>query len=131
MTILADICEEQRRPNKAETLLVHGVEDEEQQSHPRYDTLDRQLRLTRVYWVQGKTEQAVKLENKTLHGSLQLLEKHHTSMLRCFSVKAVSQKRRGRGSEAVQLMARVTHIAEKALGVYHEDTLHYLHLLTA
>ncbi|KAL2816120.1 hypothetical protein BJX63DRAFT_430412 [Aspergillus granulosus] len=130
MTLLAGVYQKQGRLDEAETLLVKAIGDEEQQGDPEYDTMDRQLRLSHIYWAQGKEEQAEKLECEALKGSLQTLGRDHRFTLKCLCARAVSQRRRGKDSEAIQLMTQVAHEAEKALGAYHEDTLHYLHLLT-
>ncbi|KAL2829596.1 hypothetical protein BJY01DRAFT_254948 [Aspergillus pseudoustus] len=130
MTLLADIYQKQGRLDDAETLLVQAIGDEDQDRQPKYDTMDRQLRLANIHWAQGREEQAEKLEDEALSSSLKVLGQEHPFTLKCLSAKAFSQRRRGKDSNAVQLMTRVAHESEKSLGPYHEDTLHYLHLLT-
>ncbi|KAL4870668.1 hypothetical protein BDV12DRAFT_195147 [Aspergillus spectabilis] len=130
MAVLADIYYEQERLDEAETLLLRMIEDGERQNNLEYEMLNRKLRLADVYIKRGKEVEVEKLQKEALSGSIESLGPDHVFTLKCLYFIAITHKRQKRDSEAIRLMAQVTHREENLLGAFHDDTLQSLHMLT-
>ncbi|KAL4879778.1 hypothetical protein BJY04DRAFT_208474 [Aspergillus karnatakaensis] len=116
--------------NEAEALLLRMIEGSEQQNSLDYDVLNRKLRLADVYVKQGHEQKAEEQQREALNASIKSLGPDHAFTLKCLYFIAITHKRQNRDSEAIQLMAQVTHREEKILGAFHDDTLQSMHMLT-
>ncbi|RDW59348.1 uncharacterized protein DSM5745_11043 [Aspergillus mulundensis] len=128
-TVLGDIYLERRKLDVAEKLFAQLIEDMEKGKAPRYDILERILRLADVYRAKGNEREVVKLEGKALAGSMEALGPDHPFTMRCLYFIAVTHKQYGRDAEAIRIMTLTTHKEEKVLGPYHNSTLDSFHML--
>jgi tetratricopeptide (TPR) repeat protein len=128
-TIVADIYLERGKLDMAEEQFVQMIEEMEKEKAPRYDILERILRLAGVYRAKGDEKMVVKLEGEALDGSIQELGPDHPFTMRCLYFVAVTHKQYGRDAEAIRLMTLATHREEKNLGPYHDSTLESFHML--
>ncbi|KAL4899128.1 hypothetical protein BDW74DRAFT_163919 [Aspergillus multicolor] len=129
-TILADIYYDQEKLDDAKAVLLKMIEEGEQQGDSGHELLGRKLRLADVYIKEKNEEQATKLQREALSASMETLGPDHAFTLKCLYFIAMTHKRQGRESEAIKLMARVTHREEKLLGPFNDATLQSLHMLT-
>lgn len=128
--ILASIYFDQGKLDDAEKLLLQMIEHGEQQSNSIYELLDRKLQLAKIYKKKGENEVGEKLEKEALSGSIKFFGSDHELTLRCLYTIALTHREQNRDSEAIELMAWVTHREEKVLGPFNDATLQSLHMLT-
>ena len=88
-----------------------------------YDTLVEKLKLVDIYFNEGSVEQADALEDEVLKDSVYRLGPEHPFTIQCANWTAITRKRQGRDTEAIQLQVQVVNWRERYLGPYHDDTL--------
>ncbi|KAL4937603.1 hypothetical protein BDV06DRAFT_226801 [Aspergillus oleicola] len=128
-TNLANLYIELGKLDEAEEQLSQRIQEMEERNGNCHDILNQKLGLAEVYRAKGEQRKVEGLERETAHASIEALGSDHPFTMECFHTIALSHKQYGRDSEAIHLMAHVTHKREVILGPYHESTLDSFHML--
>ncbi|KAL4929570.1 uncharacterized protein BDV17DRAFT_298019 [Aspergillus undulatus] len=128
-TSLANILIELGKLDEAGEQILQRIEEMEERNAPSQHILEEKLGLVEVYRAKGEERQVERLESETARDSIQTLGPEHPFTMTCFHTIALSHKQYGRDSEAIKLMAHVTHKQEMKLGPYHVSTLQSFHML--
>jgi serine/threonine protein kinase/tetratricopeptide (TPR) repeat protein len=92
-------------------------------------TLDAMLRLSTVYWVMGRHEEAESLYTKGLEIAERALSAEHEITLQFMNFFAMLQVDQGRLEQGAQLITRAFEIGQRVLGNEHPTTIQSMFML--